>query len=146
MSKVSLLQLPETVCACEKCVAICLKRPCWGLPSEIRKLFEAGYGFRLMQDYWARVVEPDISIISPAMVGYEGKRAPFWPDGRCTFLTEDNLCELHVPGLKPIEGRLAYHTDEKKAEPNIHKMVAMEWKSLEGQSVVNRWKEVVGKR
>ena len=31
----------------------------------------------------------DIYIICPAIVMYEGKEAPFYPFGRCTFLTVD---------------------------------------------------------
>lgn len=132
-------------CSCEDCVAMCKNRPCWPSPEEAKKLIELGYGDRLALDYW--VGEGDdglgelgetIHIVSPAIVGREGRNAPFWPTGRCTFLTDDNKCELHDI-CKPMEGRLQIHENSTEQARGIHRDVASLWDTQEGRSVVHLW-------
>jgi hypothetical protein len=119
-----------TECACEICIQMCKDRPCWGTPEDVQKIIDAGYQDRLMKDWW--VAEPNILILSPAIVGYEGKCAPSWPEGKCTFLSESNMCEIHE--LKPLEGRVAIHSG---SEDNMHKVTAMTWDNEESQNFVN---------
>lgn len=131
----------EVVCSCKTCVKMCEHRPCWGTPEEIKKIIDAGYGSRLMMDYWVGVGEEDTDVPSPAIVGYEGRRAPFIPQGRCTFLNAENLCELHDKGLKPLEGRVA---DCKSGSSNsVHRFCAASFDSDEGREVAALfpWKE-----
>lgn len=134
-----LSDIPVTTCACSKCVKMCEERPCWPTPDEAKAIIDAGLGNRLMSDWWADSTTGDIHIISPAISGYEGKGAPFWPTGRCTFLTQDNKCELHDIGLKPIEGRVA----DCKIEftENVHELVAKTWDNNEAQQVVQNWED-----
>lgn len=90
-----------------------------------------------MVDYWVGSPgEEDIEIISPAIVGYEGRRAPICPFGGCTFLTEKGLCELHELGLKPTEGRLA--TCKGSCE-GLHEAVAQSWDNKESQIFAKEW-------
>ena len=129
----------ESTCACEKCKNMCRERPCWPSPQEAQKLIDSGYSNRLMYDYWVGDgrTGSDIGIISPAIVGYEGKAAPSWSMGRCTFLTKDDLCELHDKGLKPIEGRVADHTGQLSG---LHGEVAFLWNNGYGEGIVKKWK------
>lgn len=127
-------------CSCETCQDMCRRRPCWPLPNEARKLIEMGYAKRLMFDWWGTSLEEeDIAIISPAIVGREGQQAPFFPYGRCTFLTDEGLCELHDSGAKPAEGRLALCTQSVDDGASLHEEVALAWDSDEGRDVIRLW-------
>lgn len=123
-------------CSCEICVRMCETRPCWGTPEDIEKIINAGFGKRLMLDYWCDT--PDINLLCPAIVGYENKNAPFWPNGRCTFLNEKGLCELHDLGLKPTEGKVAIHG---KKDEDTHYEVAKTWKNEKGKILIKLWRE-----
>lgn len=122
-------------CQCKECQEMC-DRPCWPTPSEAKALIEAGYRNRLMMDYWARR-GGDIEIVSPALKGYEGKYAPFWPSGSCTFF-KDGLCELHNLNLKPMEGRVA---SCKSKNEGLHEHMMTLWDTNEGREVVRLWKQ-----
>jgi hypothetical protein len=117
---------------------MCEERPCWGTPKDAAAIIEAGLGDRLMLDYWANSETDDTYILAPAIVGYERNRTPFWPRGRCTFLTKKGLCELHDAGLKPTEGRLAM-CGRGKTPPNLHETVAKEWETPEAIALVASW-------
>ena len=129
--------IPDTTCSCETCADACLMRPCWATPEEVEALLEAGYGDRLWVDYWADA--ENIYLLSPAGSGYEGGHAPSWPEGSCTFLTDDGLCELHDKGLKPSEGRKTGHqSDPDVRKVNIHKLIADTWDTPEGRALIER--------
>jgi hypothetical protein len=77
---------------------MCEHKACWPTPEEAATLIERGYGDRLVKEHF---------------IGHGRLRHVLRgrdDEGRCTFLTADGLCELHDPGLKPLEGRLAHHT------------------------------------
>ena len=140
MTELEIMSLPTKVCACDTCVDMCKNRPCWGTPSDIRKIIEAGHGKSLMLDYWAadsRSNYEEIKILSPAIVGRESWSAPFWPIGQCTFLDDKNLCRLHDSGLKPTEGKAAICDDSMPA--NIHFEVAMTWNTEEARLLIVDW-------
>jgi len=138
----NILELEWSACSCKICQKKCEERPCWPTPDEARAIIHAGLGSRLMYDYWASdgFDGGDIELLSPAIIGYEGENAPFWPFGPCTFLTDDNLCELHILDMKPIEGRL---TSCKNGETpdNLHWRVAELWNDVQGQGIVKEWKK-----
>jgi len=93
---------------CDAGIGYCKSRPCWGTPEEIKRIRAAGFGHRLMTDWWegdSFTNGETVLMSQPALVGCEDKRAPQWPRGRCTFLTAEDKCELHDLGLKPLEGR-----------------------------------------
>lgn len=128
--------------SCRPCVVMCEQRPCWPTPTEAQALISAGYSDRLMDDYWAGGGGPDgdedIHLLSPAIVGRESGNAPFWPNGRCTFLSPEGLCELHDLGLKPFEGRVASCADDNTK--GLHKAVALEWNNPKSQELVAKWR------
>jgi len=139
------------VCSCDTCKSMC-DRPCWPAPSEAEALIEAGYGDKLMLDHWVGSPQDnpaeeycgDTRILAPACKGYEGRRAPFWPEGGCAFQNENNLCALHNKGLKPIEGRLANcGSDGGKTPDDLHREVAKLWDNPEAQRLVTRWDDMV---
>lgn len=133
------------VCSCENCVGACEYRPCWGTPEDIEKIIDAGYGSRLMNDYWASRGD-DINIPAPAIRNYEGRGAPLMPIGRCTFLTKEGLCELHDAGLKPLEGRVTICTGDDaviKEHQDARVFIVDQWRTPEGKAVYQKWKDGV---
>jgi len=134
-------KLKETSCTCKECVGMCKKRPCWGTPEEIENLIDMGFAHRLMRDYWvgrfAGYKEGDIDIISPAIVGYCGLSAPSRPTGRCTFLNNEDRCEIYK--FRPVEARVASHDQEI----SIHANVAMEWDTYTGRRVAGKWRSEI---
>ena len=142
----NILKLKEPHCDCDKCKGMC-KRPCWPTPKEAKKLIDSGYAKRLMLDYWA--AEPNIYIVCPALKGYEGKETPYWPSGEkgCTFQDSKGLCEIHDKKLKPIEGRVAHHSEIGNGSGlDLHKAVAKLWNSKEGRDIVLLWKQKVWRK
>lgn len=128
-------------CACDVCKELC-QRPCWPLPEEADKLIELGYARQMMLDYWVGDGEygGDINIISPALIGYGGLCAPFWPGGTCGMQDlSSGLCNLHDV-CKPYEGRVAHHARVN----DQHEAVAGAWNCDYGREVVERWSEAVG--
>lgn len=123
----SLDSVPDSACQCAVCVGMCNRRPCWPTPEETKALLDAGFGPKLMLDWWNDEGEgaPAAQMIVPALVKHEGGHAPWWPIGRCTFLAEDDRCSLHDLGLKPAEGRKAIHGDSNSL--NLHRLIAQLW-------------------
>ena len=90
-------------CKCQLCKMQCAKAPCIGTPADIEAIIKAGYGDRIVDASWAAGIMfgcmEVIDIFMPEQL----------PNGACAFF-KDGLCELHDKGLKPIEGRLSFHT------------------------------------
>lgn len=135
---------------CPRCVRMCEERPGWPTVAEAGALMEKGYGGRLMLDWWVMLSVPDdVYVLSPAIVDREGRYAPEGiPDGRCTFLTRDGLCELHEAG-KPLECAVAdcRLEDTKRDRGAVNRMKARivgDWSSEAGRALVARWKREVG--
>lgn len=128
-------------CACEVCRKFCEFRPCWGTPEEIKRLIEAGFGSRLMLDWFSDETPAgrDILILTPAITGAEGQPAPFSPLGNCTFL-KNKLCEIHH--LKPIEGRAASHLMRNELI-KTHVILAKCWETAEAQALIKYWRKIV---
>lgn len=123
-------------CTCDKCRAMC-NRPCWGTPAEIRALIDAGYGGRLMLDWWERDEHLEYTeVLSPACTGSEGRSAPFWPAGRCALQMPNGLCSIH--SMKPTEGREACHD---RNVSHLHLEMAKAWNTDEGRALVAEWRE-----
>lgn len=142
-------------CFCEKCASLCRRNPGWMTPDEAEAAINAGMQGRLMQDW----IDPDISVgndemifvLGPACVGHEGDMAPatpddfftawFWEKGRCTFLTAQDLCEIHDSGFKPVECREASGCQPR---PDFDRdadlrMFAEAWGSERGLALMERW-------
>ena len=134
------MNLTETICSCDICVKMC-EHPCWATPEEATKLIQAGYGNKLMNDYWVgdRFDNPnyDIQLLCPAEKGREGLTAKFFPINSCIFFN-NNKCDLHNLGLKPLEGRIVDH-QQKEEYKDLHKKIAMMWNNKEAQKIVEEW-------
>jgi len=140
-----LKQFKKCICDCLSCKSACKNtRPCWGTPKDIENIIDAGYGNRLMLDWWADSDDGndiDFYIITPAIKGYEGCRASYLPIGQCSFFNSNELCDLHELNLKPLEGQLSSckHNDEEISE--IHKTIAHIWNAAYGKNIIKQWKE-----
>lgn len=116
-------------CDCSTCKAMCSKAPCLGTPEDILKLIEHGYIARLKVTHWAAGIPYGMNRII-RMVQPEQK-----PDGKCTFLSEEGLCQLHELGLKPTEGKLASHqpTAVDHFSKTLSAQIAQSWEAEENQ-------------
>lgn len=147
-------------CTCEECVSCCKSYPGWFTPDEALRAIEAGFASRFMLDWF----EPDsrlgnkerIFVLSPAGVGFEGRSAPEYSIGellqfvvtgtnpidlRCTFLTQDEKCEIHNTLFKPVQCRSFNQCDESTHDNWVNKLeVAKLWEGR--QDVVEKWKAV----
>ena len=132
------MELIESECNCNKCIEMCY-RPCWGKPEELQKIIDEGFSDKLMLDYWIGQ-DGDLYLLCGALVGYEGKKAPYWPHGKCTFLKEDR-CEIQI--IKPFEGKMASCNNKITAEEwkSIRHGIALEWQSEKGKQILNDWKK-----
>jgi hypothetical protein len=125
-------------CACPECVAMCQHRPCWPTPDDVRHLIEAGYADRLMVDWWFdRDKNKTIYLLTPAIAGRESGEAPAHPEGQCTFLDTDGLCQIHDNGLKPTEGQIALCGD--RTPEGLHEQIARTWDDAAAQALIDRW-------
>ena len=127
-----------TACACAECVAMCQRRPCWPTPDDAQRLIEAGYADRLMVDWWFdRDQNKTIYLLTPAIVGRESGEAPAQPEGRCTFLDEAGLCQLHDCDLKPTEGQIALCAG--RTPEGLHEQIGRTWDAMAAQALIDRW-------
>jgi hypothetical protein len=127
-----------TACDCSECQAMCQRRPCWPTPLDAQRLIAAGYADRLMIDWWFdRAQNKTVYVLTPAIAGRESGESPAHPAGRCTFLNENNLCQLHDLDLKPTEGRIALCHD--RSPTDLHERMGQTWDGDDGRSVIDRW-------
>jgi len=127
-------------CSCKACVSSCESRAGWMTPDEALAAIEAGYARRLMKDWWVNTRDGDLDLLGAAECGWEGERAPFWPGGRCTFLTAKGLCEIHASGFKSVECRKAYHSTHYE---RLHGAIAKLWDTAKGKAVLRRWRQAI---
>lgn len=143
-------------CTCERCVALCKKNPGWFTPEEAKAAIEAGHAKSMMLDYY--VSDPNIWILSPAVVGREAYRAPNTEEcfggaslfavmfsaagtkGRCVFLGTDDRCQIYEQSFRPRQCRECFGC--KPVGPDNHVMMAL-WNTPAGQALVNEWMEIV---
>jgi hypothetical protein len=94
----------ENSCSCNTCKNMCKKTPCIGTPEDIARIIANGQVSQLSLTLWGAGIPFGISPVEMVQPKFDyGKR-------QCSFLTEDELCQLHNIGLKPTEGKLADHT------------------------------------
>lgn len=131
-------------CSCEHCLAMC-HRPCWGTPKQIQKIIDAGFGNKLMIDYYYKddsmSEESTVPILSPALKGLEGDYVSWMPMSSegCTFW-HNNLCQLHDKGLKPLEGQTAYH-EKDPVNSGVRQFIIDSWENSEAEAMVAEWIE-----
>jgi hypothetical protein len=117
---------------------MCRHRPCWPTPDDAQHLIEAGYADRLMVDWWFdRDKDKTIYLLTPALAGCESGEAPAQPEGPCTFLDADGLCQIHDSGLKPSEGQLALCRN--RTPERLHEQIARTWDGADAQRLIDQW-------
>ena len=116
-------------CSCASCRAMCEQSTCMPTPGEARALIRAGHARRLAR-YEPRGSDV-YAFVAPAPTGHEGATLRTTNSGCCTFLSAGR-CELHEPGLKPLEGRLAMHD---RPWPLVRKQVYFSWSGKRYASV-----------
>lgn len=152
-----LCRFPENECTCELCVDACNTSPCWGTPQEMDALIRAGYGKKLMvyvlpedefDDRPAGIFMDRVWVVSPAYKTFKSRtsaRAMSVSAGhpgvlyKCVFLKRGGLCELHDPGLKPIEGRIEHHEISGAEAIAIRREIFKLWNTPYGTEVAHRW-------
>ena len=124
-------------------MSCCERKPGWLKPGEAEKI-AAFLGvslpdlFRqyLAVDWW--VDEPDVFLLSPAIVGHDaGTEMPFVAKGRCAFLTEEGRCRIH--SVKPFECGVAWCGDGPvEREGSAHQQAADAWRTPEHQAQITQ--------
>lgn len=123
-------------CSCAKCVSACSITPGWFAPGEAEEAakllgvpFEE-FSKRLIKNYMYDEYD-DVKFWIPRKVGPEfNPSAELLSDrasntkGRCTFLTEDNRCEIHA--AKPMECREALLCNPT---PDIRRDIVKMWEA-----------------
>lgn len=158
--------LAITSCSCGFCKKMCLGRPCWPTFTEAKALVNAGFGNRLMNDYWDGYTDPKappkpdynapgywdwsekwertIHCLCPASKGEEGVRASFFPMG-CCLQNAEGLCELHDLGLKPMEAQLANCKASKEERQELGRqrefVILPTWDTPEARKFIDDWRE-----
>jgi hypothetical protein len=131
---------PSKPCACETCSGFC-RRPGWWTVAEAARAINAGYANRMMLE-----MSPDRSfgVLSPAFKGCEVSFAmDCFAQRGCTFLGEDNLCELHESGFQPLECRFCHH-DRPGQGIQCHADIGNDWNTSAGRGLVVRWSKLSG--
>lgn len=118
----------DSQCACTTCQSMCKQSPCFPTPTEVQRLLASPFAYRLALTVYGDVQTGELH---PAITGI------FDQHEGCIFQTETGQCELHAPGLKPTEGRLAHHTIPNGRD--IRLSVCRTWHSAEGISVIEQF-------
>lgn len=141
MTKEEILKMPTSECNCEQCIIGCADgRPCWGTIEDMEIIIDEGFADRLMLDFWNDCEEGnrDIYLLVPALCGYEKKSAPHWPIGRCNFLNDKNMCDIHK--VKPVLGKITNH---ENFDNGMHNIIAQSWDCKKGMDLIERWKKLI---
>lgn len=125
-------------CDCDVCSQMC-HTPCCGTPEDIKRLIDAGYSSRLMLDD----LPGGETMLKPALKDFEGGRAPWQVRSvqGCTFWKQGK-CELHNLGLKPVQGRMANHSNSEEDHEKIEIYLNQAWETCEAKDVLEKWKEL----
>ena len=171
-------KMEKPACNCNAGVRMCKHTPCIGTVDDIEKLMNAGYSKNLMLDWWVgensghRTLDKingedspqkmfrrklhrenpfmeDVPYLTPAIVGYEGKKAKFVKTGACNLLI-DNKCSVHDLNLKPVQGRMAcckieriYVENGENQDLDERIPVLHTWNTQRGKDLIIRWKKEV---
>jgi len=131
------LPLKKVDCgSCEKGVQMCKTYPCFVTFQEAKKLIDLGFQDKLMLDWWENDdLQIDFYLLSCANTGLEKTLATQSREGQCTFLTQDNKCQIHNI-CKPIEGQSACCKKSNKSARSLHDSVARTWDNPEAQQLI----------
>jgi len=125
---------PSESCSCDICLGYC-RRPGWWTVEEAEKAIRAGYANRMMLE-----ISPEMTfgVLSPAFNGCEGGFAlNIYAHSGCNFL-KNNMCELYLTGLMPLECRFCHH-ERAGVGQKCHIDIEKKWNTSIGQALVARW-------
>lgn len=129
-------------CTCEKCQHACERIPGEMTPLEAERAIAAGEARRLMLNWYYRR-QGNVYWLMPAVTGSGGEVAPYWPKGRCMFLTDGNLCDIHYTAYKPIVCRQSFLCDEDKNARVLRKRDLVRlWDTDKGRAVIKQWESI----
>lgn len=120
-------------CTCVHCVNACKNKPGWFMPEQIPAVL-AHFGAANLEDLLGSdklaidffdAPQDGPLMLSPNVVGNEGKAFPFEPRGVCVFLKE-GLCSIHA--VKPFECAEALHSDAQPVFGVRHAEIAQAWR------------------
>ncbi len=116
----------ENSCNCDICKNMCKTVPCLGTPKDISLIFLAGLGNKLTKTGWA------VGLIAGTHDHIINMIQPKFENGRCAFLNEKDLCQLHDLNLKPTEGKLSNHNNDvvEKLEETVNFQIANMWDEI----------------
>lgn len=130
-------------CSCVECCSACKSYPGWMNFEEAKKAIDAGLANKLMLDYYtpdARYGNSEnIWVLCPAIVGYEGKEAASWPEGKCTFF-KNKKCTIHSSGFKPQQCRSTFIC---KNEGDDKKAFLPTWDTPKAKALIEQWRHLV---
>jgi hypothetical protein len=95
----------------------------------MQSLIDAGLGDKLIAGSYSRWL-----IVGPRVLGKEVN--PLYPHGQCVFLNNNDRCELHDLGLKPLECRTS---NCGRSNRGLGKYVRDKWNNPQAQSLVDIW-------
>ena len=135
---------------CKKGVQMCKSHPCATSFEEAETLIALGLQDKLMLDWWEKDdFTVDFYFLSCANISREKKIATQERFGQCVFLIEDNRCELHKIGVKPIEGQSACCEKPESSVIELHEDVSRTWNNPEAQKLIlqlaQEWGVTIGK-
>ena len=145
------------ICSCSDCVSLCEKNPGWMTPEEALKAIASGHASRLMRDWLDPCSEVGneerIYVLAPASLGCEGADAPDFDlfsmlsgtaeKGRCTFLNNNELCDLHATDYKPRQCRESMGCADIGLDN--YEMARM-WDNREGRRTISWWLTLTGQQ
>lgn len=118
--------------ACKGCdfgIKCCYSCPCWGTPEDINKIIDSGNAHKLS-------ITADGAMLVPAVEGMEGKMVNLNIRGKCTFLTEDNLCGIH--SIKPTEGAVVC-CKSMLSTPEYRQEICKTWLNNNGKNTIAKY-------
>lgn len=146
-------------CTCEKCVERCRVYPGWMTPAEGLRAIKAGFAKRLMRDWWESdgSVAGRIFVLAPAVLGCEGNDAPELTTsqlldlalgsslylGNCTFLNNNERCDIHSSGFKPTQCRHTFGCKPGLGSRYDKKNLMRLWDSDKGRAVIEEWRKAL---
>ena len=127
-------------CSCQQCIQMCHYRPCFPTPKEAKALIQQGLAARLMLDWFTSdSIEGVVCLITPIIQGFEFQGHPSKENyTTCTFLDQNDQCDLHDKGLKPLGGRLVDHSNRQNAEV-IASSIAKLWQSVPSFNTIDEF-------
>ncbi len=126
---------PSPPCGCDICRAFC-RRPGWWSVAQAAAALRGGLGKRMMLEV---APERTYAVLSPAFRGCEGKLATqTYANQGCTFLREDDSCELHASPYLPLECAFCHH-ERAGLGKQCHADLRADWRTPEGRQLVRVW-------